>query len=62
MTVNEKAAYIKGLIDGLELDESKKETKVIKALVDIIDDMALSIADLEDETAEIGRASCRERV
>lgn len=53
MTITEKAAYIKGLIDGLELDESKKETKVIKALVDIIDDMALSIADLEDETAAI---------
>ena len=31
MTITEKAAYIKGLVDGLELDESAKETKVIKA-------------------------------
>lgn len=53
MTITEKAAYIKGLVDGLELDESKKETKVIKALVDIIDDLALSVADIEDETAAI---------
>ena len=51
MTITEKAAYIKGLVDGLELDESAKETKVIKALVDIIDDMALSIADAEDDIA-----------
>ena len=51
MTITEKAAYIKGLVDGLELDESSKETKVIKALVDIIDDMALSIADAEDDIA-----------
>lgn len=51
MTITEKAAYVKGLVDGLELDDSKKETKVIKALVDIIDDLALSVADLEDEIA-----------
>lgn len=51
MTITEKAAYVKGLVDGLELDDSKKETKVIKALVDIIDDIALSVADLEDEVA-----------
>ena len=51
MTITEKAAYIKGLVNGLELDESAKETKVIKALVDIIDDMALSIADAEDDIA-----------
>ncbi len=51
MTITEKAAYIKGLVDGIELDESAKETKIIKALVDIIDDMALSIADAEDDIA-----------
>lgn len=51
MTITEKAAYIKGLVDGMELDESAKETKIIKALVDIIDDMALSIADAEDDIA-----------
>ena len=51
MTITEKAAYIKGLVDGLELDETSKETKVIKALVDIIDDMALSLADAEDDIA-----------
>lgn len=56
MTITEKAAYIKGLIDGLDLDDDKKETKVIKALVDIIDDMAITLADLEDETTAI--SSC----
>ena len=56
MTITEKAAYIKGLVDGLELDEGKKETKVIKALVDIIDDLALSVADLEDEIAAMNDA------
>ncbi len=48
MTVTEKAAYLKGLAEGLDLDESKPESKLIKAMIDVIDEMALSIADLED--------------
>ena len=53
MTSSEKVAYIKGLMDGLELDESSKETKVIKAIVDVLEDLALSVADVEDEVAVI---------
>jgi hypothetical protein len=32
MTLNEKASYIKGLCDGMELDTASKEGKVIAAL------------------------------
>ena len=35
MTVTEKAAYIKGLMEGLELDQSSKEVKVIQAMADL---------------------------
>ena len=48
MTVTEKAAYLKGLAEGLNLDPDKSETKLINAMIDVIDEMALSIADLED--------------
>ncbi len=48
MTLTEKVAYLKGLADGLALDESKPEIKVIKAMMDILDDLALTVADLED--------------
>ena len=51
MTVTEKAAYLRGLASGLNLDESKPETKLINAMMDVIDDLALSVADLEDELA-----------
>jgi len=54
MTLTEKAAYIKGLAEGLGLDESKPETKIINALLDIIDDLALSVSDLEDELVLVG--------
>lgn len=49
MNITEKAAYLKGLLEGMNLDESKPETKLIKAVIDCIDDMAMSIADLEED-------------
>lgn len=54
MTVTEKAAYLKGLAEGLELDEKKPETKLIKAMIDVIDEMALSISDFEDSLDMVG--------
>ncbi len=54
MTLTEKAAYIKGLAEGLALDASKPETKIINALLDLIDDISLSVSDLEDELVLIG--------
>ena len=47
MELTEKAAYIKGLLEGLELDPKDKQTKVINALVDLVNDMAAELADLE---------------
>lgn len=54
MTITEKVAYIKGLLEGLALDESKPEVKVIKAIVEALDDIALTAADTEErvETLE----------
>ncbi|MCR4926090.1 MAG: zinc ribbon domain-containing protein [Clostridiales bacterium] len=49
MTVTEKVAYLKGLAEGLDLDANKKEVKVINALMDVVDELALTVSDLEDE-------------
>lgn len=48
MTLTEKVAYLKGLAEGLALDESKPENKVINAMLDVLDDLALTVTDLED--------------
>ena len=48
MNLTEKIAYIKGLAEGLALDESKPEVKVINAIVDLLDDMAYSVSDMEE--------------
>ena len=48
MTLSEKSAYLKGLMDGLKLDTEKAEGKMIAAIVDLLQDMAENVADLED--------------
>jgi len=53
MNISEKAAYLKGLMDGLDLDADKPETKVIKALVELVGDMARKLTDIEDTTIAI---------
>ena len=50
MTLTEKVAHLKGLMEGLEIDESSKNGKVLKYIADILEDMALSVTDLEEET------------
>ncbi|MCL2507824.1 MAG: hypothetical protein FWF05_01470 [Oscillospiraceae bacterium] len=51
MTLTEKAAYLKGLAEGLSLDAEKPETKLFNAILDVIDDLALTSSDLEDSVA-----------
>lgn len=48
MTNLERVAYIRGLAEGLELDTDKKEVKVLDAMLTLLEDMALSISDLEE--------------
>ena len=43
MTVTEKAAYLKGLVEMAHFDADTDEVKIIKAMVDAIDEMALKI-------------------
>ena len=51
MTLTEKAAYLRGLAEGLNLDAEKPETKMFQAIMDVIDDLALTASDMEDSLA-----------
>ena len=49
MTISEKVAYLKGLAEGLDLDvEKSKEGKLISVMIGILEDLGLSVEDLED--------------
>lgn len=49
MTVTERIAYIHGLFEGMEINVDKKEGRILKEMIGLLEDMALSITDLEEE-------------
>lgn len=53
MTISEKAAYLKGLMDGLELDTDKAEGKLISAIVELMGDVTRKLTDVENTTIAI---------
>ena len=48
MNLTEKAAYLKGLADGLGLADSSQD-KVLKAVIDMLGDLAESVEGLDGE-------------
>ncbi len=51
--IYEKVAYLRGLTDGLEIDETTKEGKLLVKIVDTLEDFADAIVDLDEEVAEL---------
>ena len=53
MEIMEKVAYLKGLAEGMELDTEKKEGKLLAAIIDLLEDIALELEDLWDGEEEL---------
>ena len=53
MTLSEKSAYLKGLMEGMQLSTETNEGKMIAALVDIVGQIATSISDLEENAIAV---------
>lgn len=46
MTIKEKVSYLKGLMEGMNFDVTGDTGKVIKAIVDTLDEMASEVKDI----------------
>ena len=53
MTINEKSAYLKGLMDGLKLSTETDEGKMIAAIVELLGDITKKVTDIENTTIAI---------
>lgn len=49
----EKVAYIKGLLQGLKLSDSDPYKELFENILDVLDDMAASISDVEEAVEEL---------
>ena len=55
MTISEKVAYLKGLAEGLDLDtEKSKEGKLISVMIGILEEVGLSLEDMEENALNPG--------
>ena len=53
MEITERVAYLKGLAEGMELNTEKREGKLLSAMIDVLEDIALELEDIRDEQAEL---------
>lgn len=53
MTLSEKSAYLKGLMDGMKLDTDKDENKLIASIINLLDDVTAAVDDLEDNAIAV---------
>ena len=53
MELMEKVAYLKGIVDMAEFDPAAKETKVLRALIDAVDEMAQTVAELVEANSQM---------
>lgn len=53
MTIQEKSAYLKGLMDGLKISTETDEGKMLSAIVDLLSDVTRKVTDIEATTIAI---------
>ncbi|HEX3033399.1 MAG TPA: AraC family transcriptional regulator [Bacillota bacterium] len=53
MELKERISYLQGLADGLDINADSKEGRLIREMLDVLDDMADTIVDLEARQEEL---------
>ncbi len=53
MKLTEKMSYLKGLMDGLEIDCSTKEGKILNQMSELLSDIVLYVDDLQSQIDEL---------
>ena len=53
MNISEKAAYLKGLMEGMNLNTEDGEGKMIAAIVELLGDVTRTLTDVQDTTIAI---------
>lgn len=56
MTIVEKAAYLKGLVEGLGAESDSREGKLWTAVTELFSEMAHEIEDLQESNADFAEA------
>ena len=52
----EKVSYLRGLADGMNIDETKNEGKLLVAIIDALEDFAEVIEEIDEDLSELDDA------
>ncbi|AEV68015.1 CD1247 N-terminal domain-containing protein [Acetivibrio clariflavus] len=52
--IKERVAYLKGLAEGMKINTETNEGKLLSSIIDVLDDMALAIDDIEEVQEQLG--------
>lgn len=50
--LSEKVAYLRGLAEGMEIDETKNEGKMLLKIVEVLDEIAATVEELDEEVLD----------
>lgn len=50
----QKVAYLRGLAEGMEIETTSKEGRLVKELIDVLEDVVYAMDDLDEEVGELG--------
>ena len=53
MDLNAKAAYIRGLMTGMEFDHNSKNGKIIAAMMDLLEEMAATVTEHDNALDQV---------
>ena len=53
MDLNAKAAYIRGLMNGMEFDPNSKNGRIIAAMMDLLEAMAATVTEHDDALDQV---------
>ncbi|MFZ5987146.1 MAG: CD1247 N-terminal domain-containing protein, partial [Bacillota bacterium] len=49
-----RVAYLKGLAEGMQINDSTNEGKLLRAMIEVLDDIALAVDDMEEVQEQLG--------
>ena len=57
--LSERVSYLRGLADGMKLDQNTNEGKLLKEIIELLDDIAVSVEDMEEVQNDIQDGTCQ---
>ena len=53
--ITDKVSYIRGLAEGMKLDQNTNEGKLLGIIIEVMSEMAAAIDELEEANVAVGR-------